>query len=508
MVAVTLLLQIAAASPLANAALPPLSFPSTGRSALLSLKQCQASQAALWAKNLDGIDRQLGLLYRLSWLQQAAQASLFKNHEVIEITDKVLIWPWVGEHWRDEILSARELPLCDPGAVTAAIAFENLPAEMLEELLTPQLSSVASLRRPMRQILLQYALFNRLRGRVLPARKVPEREPPFSKDEKCEWDAIAVLNDTSSSFKEFESLLSHCRPKQTVLWSVVQIEAGDRTLRERRGDEALSLYRSVLADLTTDQIPDSLWYRIAVSALISGKADDQGLLAAHKVLSRQEDKGGMVGASVTPIYIGALKNILCERLAALRSTDSVRLLTQVFNRDVLVSQAIALHQACESEFPDGMLKALLRRTMSQRDRSKLLGELLHLALLQRDLNSAIGYTKSLARISHALPTAANYSFWKALSNKTYVTEVVSVYRRQARWTDVDEMKYGRWKKAQKEVKESHLADLKVENKTASNSINLPVALAIPSFVWNERISANFISAFEKDLQNLSVGSSR
>lgn len=472
----------------------------TGFNALIALKQCQTSQSILWAQNIDTLDSQLGVLYRLAWLQRQ-QGNKPKETPQFD-RDDYLLWPQTSEFWRDERVPA-DGTACFERA--EPVDLSEIPSGVLKEAVEPLFSSPFSKRRALRSVLRDYALFAWTNGTKIKI-SFPPSGSELTSSERCGWLALNLLGQKGAiKSHDYDIFFEECPSMETertdLLTAVTNVEAGDQYLKENKTGQASKAYRTAFAYFSKTDAPSALWYRIAVSGLLAKQADDKSLRAAFRVLfDKKEDERN----SVSPLLASSLQNILCDRLGELSAGDAVRLLSAVFAPKELVDNGIAVTEAC-SQVKDGVLETLLKRTSNPRDKVRLLGHLLASAVSHGPgpgRARAVVYTKTLAELSHRIPFAASHYFWKALENGNEGGDLVAIYHRVGDWRSGDDYQSKRWKAKRSSPTVAQLDHLKVEQLAGQTPVTLPVALSIPSLVWKERIAVDFISGYEQDLAEL------
>ncbi len=455
------------------------------------------SQAWVWTQGLDSIDNQLGILYRLAWVEKLAAGVPLITPSLIIGAD-VLKWPQSAEHWRDELRDSHRNSKCNLSEAENGVRWGAISKPILDDILSSQMSGAMSGRTKMREVLLGYGIYQISLNGLVRAPVPIMRAPPqviLSESEQCRWEGFTALINKAST-DDFVWLLKRCRSDRDRLWSMVKLETADGFLRSQNPALALPLYREVLDWFVSREVPEELLYRIGVSAFASPGAHDQALRAVHTLLERQSTLNGQ---HIPPIFLGALKGLACERLARLAPGDAAKLFARVFRSDVLVSRALAMHRSCTRGQLGGVLHVLLSESKDHHTRVLLLEALLEWSLQRGDAPAAKDYAKRLSRHSQQGSRLASFAFWRAVGRSPDAVQPIKVYRRLSQWAARDERAFARWQRAVQNSPEPSLLDLKREESVDSEFIQFPLAFQVPPFSWPDSDVVDFKIAFETDL---------
>ena len=486
---------------LSEAMVRPLGNQDIHAAALQSLHACQKAGVVFFAKKLEETDSAGALLYKLAWLQRD-----LKNNSVTSAgrlfesrTENKLEWRWDGELWADELPLITQSSQCNDGKVTVP-SFRELPQELLASLFLSRYDSVVQFSGPARKVLIDYALFRYLSGVKT---NIPDVSllGEFHQTERCEWEALHLLQSAQISTGIYQSLIARCSDQEGLLWERLKLKVADIYLESGEAAKAYALYSPLIRGSKTESIPPALLYRLAVSGILSHASDDTILRNSYKILTN--DVGVPEKSSeLAPLYRGMLQNLVCNRLASLSSFELSKVLTRTFPTTEFVGRALKLIRNCEGKELSTLLTKLLKQDPKPRQRIEILGLLLSSAVDRGAEREAKIHTSDLAKASKKDPLIAGHVFWKAVGHRQSSCELISNYRKQAKWLPLDDEKWNLWQRKSKNNPEIALDHLKVERHQSQNVLRVPAVLSPPPLDWEADIRDDFGQLFEKHLREV------
>jgi len=460
-----------------------------------ALKKCDRARAGFWATELERIDPEQAALYRLAWLE--APEPFNPNERSIEesstLSQAHWLWKRGPELWSDE---QEDGSLC-PADKREPAVFSELPGTVMESLLAPKLPSYFLARPALRSALREFVFFEWLNGRKL---VLPESGAAsgWTAGEACEWRALRALSGAQEkSSLELGAVVRDCgayaRGGASLLWATVQIRAGDLFFKEGEAARAFGLFESAVALIPERAMPQGLKYRLAVSGLLGGQADDLVLREAFSALS----------SPLAPILASSLANLTCEKLGEIRAEALSSVLSKVFRPGALTSGTLELTRACSPSQAASVWKAVLPQTQSVRDRARLLGLLLGAALERRSSGESSRYASQLSELSRRSPVWVNHAFREALRGASVsaspapddalTRSVIAIYRRGGGWSESDQ---AHWiltsrRSARKPPRDSAESPLRLEQSSESSVVRLPIAALGEPLLLQDEIPTHF-----------------
>lgn len=465
--------------------------------ALDALKRCDRSRASFWAKELEGLDPDQAILYRLAWLETPAPVL---SHSKLNSSSEAWAWKRNNEIWADEYSLSGES--CGRSSdEERVINFSSLPAAVVEAQLKPAISRYPTARPALREVLRKFALFEWLNGRklTLPSDKLSANA---SSAEKCEWRALQALHSDREDSKTLSELAAGCTSPNNLLWTIVKMRAGDLLLKEGQGQAAFAAFQSVVDLMPERKLPKALAYRIAVSGILSGAPDDLIFRAAYKAIS-PEDEGEEV---LPPALQSGLANLVCEKVGETRATSLITTLRRVFSSGSLIPVTLRLTEACSESKLGPLWVSLLNEARRPQDRGRVLGRLLSSSIARNDAAARIRAVSQIAELSRTFPYLARHEFWSALKRSqseraaVAIQDVVSRYRKRASWQSADELRLKHLMKNDQNAAQKDEGILQVNAAESKSAIKLPMAVLVEPLAIKGEIRSGFTALLEQDLR--------
>lgn len=502
-----------------HASLPARGFNSfwvkTG--AAQSLDRCTWAQSAHWAKLLDKISPEAGVLYRLAWLQISPTTPSTPATEDLPSTS----WKWDGELWNDDFDQQSALNQCEnPKLKQGGISYFDFSDGVIDSLIQPQAHKYFSFSSDFRRVIRNYLFGLWIRDKKpesLP-QQTPEAKSRFkiSREEACEWAALRLLHSPSAANPaHYETVLSSCAGVQSPITQAFRIEAGDFYVKENLPKQAFLHYRSAIdtREGQRQSLDPKIWYRLGIASLLGQSHDEIALRSSFKILVPHKFPGKFSGETpdhqtVEPLFQTTLRALLCERMSSLEPKSAVLTLHRVFNPTEFFSQTLALVANCPVEEIQSLLQALLGEAKKPRDQAVLAGKLFKAAILEGSKSKAKNYALRLAQISRVEPYRSSHLFWEALNiyPRNY-EDVVAIYRKSSKWTPLDDRRKARWKEflAKSEVNGSLRANeprlaLKSDKGEAIQPLKLPMTAILPFYRSYDNPVDDFVSLAKNRLR--------
>lgn len=471
--------------PILMACLVPLSLMAAtlpdnlGWTAAQSLASCQQVESVAMATKLEALNPQLGTLYKLAWME------LGVGEAVQQEVGAQWVWRRNRETWSDEWKSRYGSWKCK--AQPSGIALNVLPKTVLSQILDPWASQATQLRKPLGQVLLSYQTWNWLKtGQVSVASQSNWIFP-----EQCEWKLLSELNDPSSAS-------SGCNPKDHgLIGGLWLVQRGDAFIKKGRWKEAFTHYHSAVSVLDKTYLVPAVWYRLAVTGLVSGQSDEW-VIRGYRHAIRTD-----MASTLEPVYKATLENMVCDRVSQRPTKQVVRAVQTVYQRKDIQEEISDLAKACGSIRGRALFAHLASSISNPQQKANLLSLWIVDALERDDQSGANQALKKLAHLSKSNPLLAHRAFFKSLTPAPQTKSAIQWYSRNAnQFTKTESARVERWlRKASKEPEAWKSMKLEANN---TGNLQLPVLTRPPVIVWPTNLKVRLVAAFQADLSELSL----
>lgn len=475
----------------AQASLPPEGMIRSG--AWDALKRCDRSRASFWAKELEKLDPDQALLYRLAWLETSRPVSPSNSSD--PPTDA---WTWKRstEIWADE--KGLEGGSCGESEAKRSSSYSSLPKAIIEAELDPALRRYASARPALREALRGFALFEWLQGRKLTLSEETRFESERSKTENCEWHALQALHAEKEDVSTLGRLATQCHSPNSLLWAIVKTRAGDLLLKAGESQGAFASFHSALAYMPDRKMPNPLAYRIAVSGILSGADDEVIYRAAYQALSPDD--------AISPLLQSGLSSMICDKMSETHAIRSIATLRKVFTAGAIIPATLKLTENCEASQLSALWPSLFNETKDPKDRSRILVRALTSAIARNDASGKSHSLRELFALSKNHPSLARHAFWSALRNSrseknfAAIRDLVNRYRKSAHWGSADELRLKYLLRPGNPASSPVSGDaLQVSSSESKSPIRLPMALLAEPLSIHAEVPTEFTALLKRDL---------
>lgn len=500
-----LLIALVCQANVAQASPVPFDAGSTRAGAWRALERCERSRAPYWAAQLERVNPAQALLYKLAWLEAPSGANSLNAQGAV--APGTLAWKFGPEIWTDE--EALSPARCATQGEKVVKTFGQLPRGVTQSLLEPKLATYASQPAAVRHTLRDFALFEWLQGRklALPAALLTSDTSP---QESCDWRALKALHATPENSDSLLETARECmpersaiRPPSALLWAITQTRAGDVFLKSGRTEQAFVAFGAAVGLMPENEMPRALYYRLAVSGMLSGAADEVVLRAAHAAIAADEQT--LRPALPAPLR-SSLGNLVCERLSVLSTRNAVSMLNQVFKRDKLIPGVLQLTETCAHSLSLSPLwSALLPHARAAADQSKIWGRLLVGALARNDQPASGKAAQGLAVLARKTPYVASRTFWTSLDQVSSsrpmasLTNVIARYRRSGAWLPSDELRLKRLTHKDSQAAARDKTTLLANRQSDPRAVLLPMAMLAEPLVIRGEVPADFTARAKSEL---------